>query len=807
MAANYYTREYENKPTDVSLSFDGTNFLIRNGGVQIPVPITTIRGLDGQLYANAESMQGEHILLNALDSIKDGANKHTVIGLNVYNCKSLPQYDTNISFPSKLHEIEGSIIDANKDFITVNAVTKTKKGKQTAYVINGVHNWFKESGLHPSYLDAIFQDAKIITSIATKLDPLEKNIGTVFPALGRSLGIYTSAMNQFGCPNTSIISTTINGDDGGNFEYSVRTGCGEGCYVPRSCDITQANGDDYTGGNASKNAKINKTVGARDKTAEKTKLIVVKELGDKSQVIVNFIYKHIHHGRRCIMITCDMVVFIFCIMLNLECIYTGPYKDIGYATVHFRPGSMLAKTRSDAISTLRKIHTENQFILQNMIDLYQNPDTPVMLGGQDKTFNKLFYGAIVKDIMLLQHGLQLEIYLRDKSVNYDHDVPSLEETLAATLASFEGGLGRNRTDDIITDARGYFSEVLINYTGIAPNYSNPGENENTIKIYIKTINDDVKRITNQYTIIPPITKRGNKLQMKLSGYYTIDKSNPVSATKPGFKSFGDYYSETRPLHSYAVHPLSRSGGGRRRSQRGGAIRLEQFQEDDFNAVGNLDPDPIPFVVDHRPYDEHNRNVDDDNVFKEDDLIFNGDLNKIKIVPMFREACTEFMQTTYPNNSAYHSFKEDVIHTLWTLLMYEYMRIGGTHLDKMPTYLEKLYREYIDPGSIIMGISDLQQSSRGQSTATASAASIPNVRQLNMVSSASMMTDIEPIHLTVDVHNMYNISGEHVNRATAAAAATPVAAAAAAARNENMGGGKKRRTKRSKRTRKTKKNRR
>lgn len=823
MAANYYSRERNNNPSDIGLSFVGGNFRIHNVGITTDVPITSIRGLDGQLYTGEASakMQLEHILLNALDSIKDGANKHTVVGLNVYNCKSIPQ--DYISFPSKLHEIEASIIEANKDFITVNAVTKTKKGKQTAYVINDADDWFKESGLHPSYLDAdiVFNDGKIIISIATLLDPLEKNLGTVFPAVGRTLGIYTSAMNQFGCPDTSIISTTQHDGGGGDFHYSVLTGCGVGCVEGSRCEITHANGRLYTGGNASKNEKIGGT-GPGAKSAEKTKLIVVKELGDKSQVIVNFIYKHINPTRRSIMITCDMVVFIFCIMLNLECIYTGPYDNVGYATVHFRPGSMLDKTRTDAFSTLRKIYEENESILRNMKDLYNHPDTTVMLGGQAKTFNKLFYGAIVKDITLLQYGLQLEIVLRQTN----------NDTRVAKLQEFRETLDLNHADDIIGFATDYFNRVFVAYQVIASNYRNAGANDTTNKTYIKNINEDVKRITNQYTIIPPITRRGGNLQMKLSGYYTIDKSNLVSAMKPGFRSFGLYYSPTRPLHSYASHDLSRSGGGRRRSQRGGAIngaQFSQFQEDDFDAVGKLTPDPIPFVLDRR-YNysyEHNR-TDDDNVFYDDDLRGNVDLNQIVIVPMFKIKCNEFMQRTYPNNAAYHSFKDDVIHTLWTLLMYQYMRIGGTGSNKMEQDLYELYREYIDHESSIMEISRSQQPSHGQSYAAAAApvsyASIFHVEPQTDVSFTNRVEDMTPIHLNVEPIT-YDLA-KHMNRATASAAASVVepvgAASAASAANSSISfnirtfrnrlgihqGGKKRRTKRAKRTKhKTKKNRR
>jgi len=85
----------------------------------------------------------------------------------------------------------------------------------------------------------------------------------------------------------------------------------------------------YTKGNKEKEDQFNNngndTFFQTSPSHKKILLRLMKELGDKGQCIFAFIIKN-YTNRRCIMMTCDKVVFITCILLGVECFYEQTVK-------------------------------------------------------------------------------------------------------------------------------------------------------------------------------------------------------------------------------------------------------------------------------------------------------------------------------------------------------------------------------------------------------------------------------------------------------------------------------------------------
>ncbi len=177
---------------------------------------------------------------------------------------------------------------------------------------------------------------------------------------GTSIEISENAMLHFGYKNSSFVfgppqhanmkkNWQIPSQQKDAWEKSsvkIELGCGTDAYKPDSplsnCIINvEENGDskelnEYTRGNSKKN-EFQKPDGKglrklNGNECEHVKYIAIKGMGDKLQVILLFIMKLEANldGRPlniCI-VTCDTVVLYLCVVLNVNCIYTGGAKDV-----------------------------------------------------------------------------------------------------------------------------------------------------------------------------------------------------------------------------------------------------------------------------------------------------------------------------------------------------------------------------------------------------------------------------------------------------------------------------------------------
>jgi hypothetical protein len=420
-----------------------------NGNIELTDSNRTIASIrinslllnNGNNADNADNFEKHQQQVNYLDSVKDGANVWMLQDLEIYPRAAEGGYPT---FPDTLKDFEDAIFETRKDYLTHTTWLKVKKGS----VLDPGKNYNQclwESGLGYEVFLADPVHVETIKTFGSFIDPLEKqNAQSVWPKIGSSVELTASFMKLMGFGESSslVAKTTTNTA----FEYTMNIGCGNPCNLRRGACFLKEDGDDqgknsniYFAGNNEKKQflKTNAT------SKEKIKFIVIKEWGDKVQVLIYLIYYHyIKNTNSVIMTTCDMVVFMLCLNLAIPCIYTGPYKPKGltldpnkkyYSVLEYKPSDN--PYRDAVIRLQRKItaiaHENNSFI-QAVNSLVENPDTPILVNGVEHYFSGDFYKALYHDINYIdnesaEHGNRIiEKYKANNNINL---IPELEREL------------------------------------------------------------------------------------------------------------------------------------------------------------------------------------------------------------------------------------------------------------------------------------------------------------------------------------------------------------------------------------------
>ena len=420
-----------------------------NGNIELTDSNRTIASIrinslllnNGNNADNANNFEKHQQQVNYLDSVKDGANVWMLQGLEIYPRAAEGGYPT---FPDSLKNFEDAIFETRKDYLTHTTWLKVKKGS----VLDPGKNYNQclwESGLGYEVFLADPVHVETIKTFGSFIDPLEKqNAQSVWPKIGSSVELTASFMKLMGFGESSslVAKTTTNTA----FEYTMNIGCGNPCNLRRGACFLKEDGDDqgknsniYFAGNNEKKQflKTNAT------SKEKIKFIVIKEWGDKVQVLIYLIYYHyIKNTNSVIMTTCDMVVFMLCLNLAIPCIYTGPYKPKGltldpnkkyYSVLEYKPSDN--PYRDAFIRLQRKIKAiadENNSFIQAVYSLVENPDTPIRVNDEEYYFSKEFYQALYDDINDIdnesaEHGNRIiEKYENNNNINL---IPELEREL------------------------------------------------------------------------------------------------------------------------------------------------------------------------------------------------------------------------------------------------------------------------------------------------------------------------------------------------------------------------------------------
>jgi hypothetical protein len=269
-----------------------------------------------------KQVKGSQQVINYLDCIKDGTNVSTLQQLNIFPDAGRPAYNTF------LHQLEDDIISEHSQQINTNYWHKTKPDKSKAELNNPkiYDEVLWESGLGPKWFVKTASDKTptYIKTFGSFIDPLEKNSADkTWPSTGNTVKIDKLAMNAMGFPNCSLEARTDSNDI---FTFKMEIGTGNGCS-PCVIDENTPDYKKYFAGNKTKNTAL-KTNGPGPSTAEKVKMIMIKEWGDKMQCLIYLLKYHYEksssgNSKKTVMSSCDKVVYILCLLLKLPFIYSG----------------------------------------------------------------------------------------------------------------------------------------------------------------------------------------------------------------------------------------------------------------------------------------------------------------------------------------------------------------------------------------------------------------------------------------------------------------------------------------------------
>jgi len=422
-----------------TLDYNAGNEVVINGVAGIDAlskrPLGALYDLSGNPYNNVLNLIEDQKTWNYLDALKDGTNKHQLDALNIYE-------GINLSF-SALHPHENRQLNRNKSRIFRTTWLKTKKNSKMNLI--NVEDVFWEAGLgYESFIQAPGGKAKEVVTFGSYIDPLTKP-GKIWPPPNYKIYITPSFMNAFGFGPSSLWAISRREDlvtksSGNAFHYEININCGMGCGEnPNTCklehDPATASRDPkgniidknnvYFKGNESKNTLVNTKVGNGSITsADKTKLIVAKGWGDKVQVMLYYMYYYIKN-KNSIMITCDLVVFCFCMTLDIPCVYTGVYdRDVGihynerndlslggsfFSILHFKPGTPMDNAVMNYRNTIDIIMAENEEFIINISTLIKNYNTGIEVGGSNPmTFQEVFYRGLYEDMTKINRLLNDE---------------------------------------------------------------------------------------------------------------------------------------------------------------------------------------------------------------------------------------------------------------------------------------------------------------------------------------------------------------------------------------------------------------
>lgn len=225
---------------------------------------------------------------------------------------------------------------------------------------------FQESGLHPANM--ILNPIRCHTFASQVIDPADR-LGfvpgdEVFPLAGQTLVMDQSFLSLFGFENCRIESTRIDND---THQYRININGVNITHDNHHLHLSASHVVDYFCGNPIKNETVNGAFSSAN-AAGKIKLaalLVAKEMGDVVQVLTAFIYQSLYPERSYTITTCDMVVFMLCLFLNVKCIVVGHIgseqdpTDKSYSSLRYEKFTNQHKYES-IIDQLETLITMNQ---------------------------------------------------------------------------------------------------------------------------------------------------------------------------------------------------------------------------------------------------------------------------------------------------------------------------------------------------------------------------------------------------------------------------------------------------------------
>jgi hypothetical protein len=353
-----------------------------------------------------ENFEKLNTAMNRGDSIKDGTSSSTLINLDLFS-----KYDDLFDFNDmELKSIEHHVLKKclENGTIVLQTFTKDKLGDDSVkkHYVGFEYAIGFDSGLGiKHYLQE--KDYSIVTTFGKYIDPSTKrDYNEYFPK--GSLSISQNMLENIGYTNCAIIQSKNIGVD--NYQYQMKIG---------SVDLANTasrNSDNniktiFVGNQKKKGVIDNPKI----KTDVKRAMVVGKGMGDKLQVFILFIKKLLEKRKVVSISTCDGIVFLFSILLELPCFFTSKEKtnDSNKRSVkrimYYNPDNINPDSSKKRFENEKKIVIEKYKELIQLIRTVMSQKKYMYVSGDSTktySFSESFYKGVLDDLVGIQNYVE-----------------------------------------------------------------------------------------------------------------------------------------------------------------------------------------------------------------------------------------------------------------------------------------------------------------------------------------------------------------------------------------------------------------
>jgi len=465
----------------ITVDFKNGQIEIKRGSqIEKTIPATNLFDIDPQnpefapskpqTLASLVNVVKHNSQIRILDCKKDAGSVELIdrnlnLGQTTTDLSSETIYEgvPDVSFDS-LHSCEDKVTEHFKESTnpiswvkTMTALEESKMLKQKVA--------FKESGVdskrfikNPNYCFN-FADEELDPLKRSDMELTDKSPPDFFfPEVGDEIIFTTEFMTYLGMPKCSLRATRPNSDPKTKYNFEITVG---GLVI----NTSNAHGINWFAGNAEKNKILKAALPTGFKRGEaflkKQALIAVKEMGDLMQVIMMFVWRHLNNDKDYTMSTCDKVVFMVCMLMQLNCVFADTDKnEIGkiYSLLEFSSAmtndpAVLKQMMKDLYDKIKKQNED----LAKIIQIYQRraskiivvPKGPIARMKKVSDDPRVFVGAFISDLYNIgktknqeilvsriihefttESGYKnYEVLFSDGSLGLVHEVPKIENLL------------------------------------------------------------------------------------------------------------------------------------------------------------------------------------------------------------------------------------------------------------------------------------------------------------------------------------------------------------------------------------------
>ena len=651
----------------------GNNIEITNNNKQIvKILINSLYLNNGNHVNDVKELVKDQQKINYLNSIKDGSNIFIMQDLDIYPKAKLGGFPI---FPNDLKKIEKNILQEHDVYLENMNWLKVKKGS----LLESPQDWddyqrvIWDSGLGYNVFFSKPDSVITVKTFGSYIHPIkEQHAKEVWPPIGSSINLTNSFMKIMGFGDYSSI--TAKTESKSAFNYKMNIDCG---INASQCSLSHTgSGPDpninYFINNNSKKQNLNNR-------QEIVKTIMVKELGNKAQVLIYLIYYYLlnsegnetvvingvsHPVSKLALITCDMTTFMLCQNLSIPCIYTGIYNPPGiiqeagkkyYSIVKYKPRKNPASNAYNrSLNKINCIVSENESFIKALSNLAKNDGTytRISVGKKTVVFSKEFYEKILEDLNEIQN------LLKKHRENLQSKYSKIDETKEKSTVSDINNIIKNIESQCI----------IVPFIKIKN-----GPTPKTLTILM----------TKSYTVEKPV----NISKPSIKNYLMSRGMDKISAEKESQKSF--YEIATNPKNGFLVQTTKNKVGNILSEK-----QINLFPEDDDTNINTNFTDGRPNL--HKYIYKTNGEIENNSITYNEKLDSN--------TPLFNPNISESIQT----KNLLSELKKSFSTTFYSFLK-KHSIIGPYNTDnfKETIYILFVYESFINGcGKVVFDNDDL-----------------------------------------------------------------------------------------------------